>query len=119
MLVTAVEVCRRRGWFKTCVRLNIHAHYRKLPLSKLEFWHTVLSKRYFLNLLNDFANSLHRSLAAPAWYHGGRKGYYNGDRHPEEYYLEENPEAFEGSHRKCGNCGEVKLCLREEWLRGR
>ncbi|KIM87710.1 hypothetical protein PILCRDRAFT_814400 [Piloderma croceum F 1598] len=54
---------------------------------------------------------------APAWYHGGRAGSYVGDRHPEEYVYE-HPEAFETTPRQCGNCGEVKLCLKKEWLRG-
>jgi len=53
----------------------------------------------------------------PAYYHGGRAGSYDGDRHPEEYVYE-HPEAFEATPRACDNCGEVTLCLKKEWLRG-
>ncbi|KAJ6493560.1 hypothetical protein C8R47DRAFT_1176557 [Mycena vitilis] len=49
----------------------------------------------------------------PRWYHmSSRTGRsYKGDRHPEE---DEEDEAFEEKPRKCGNCGEIKLCLRKE-----
>ena len=61
-------------------------------------------------------HALIRSVCvAPAWYHGGRSGSYTGDRHPEDY---EHPEAFEATPRECGNCGEVTLCLKKEWLQG-
>ncbi|KAJ7668336.1 hypothetical protein B0H17DRAFT_1087809 [Mycena rosella] len=53
---------------------------------------------------------------APRWYHmsshTGRS--YKGDRHPDEFE-EENPDAFEKKARECGNCGEMKLCLRKEY----
>jgi hypothetical protein len=60
---------------------------------------------------------MHSVCIAPVWYHGGRSGSYTGDRHPEDYVYE-HPEAFEPTPRKCGNCGEVTLCLKKEWLQG-
>ena len=59
----------------------------------------------------------HYVSQAPAWYHMGRGKAYVGDRHPEEY-IDQNLDAFETVPRQCGNCGEVKRCLKEEWLRG-
>ncbi|KAK7012221.1 hypothetical protein R3P38DRAFT_1585417 [Favolaschia claudopus] len=50
----------------------------------------------------------------PQWYHmSSRTGRsYKGDRHPD---YDEDPDAYEEKPRKCGNCGEVKLCLRREY----
>ncbi|KAJ7091340.1 hypothetical protein B0H15DRAFT_778494 [Mycena belliarum] len=57
-------------------------------------------------------------IMEPRWYHmsssTGRS--YKGDRHPDDpWFVEENAELFEDEARKCGNCGETKLCLREEY----
>ncbi|KAJ7155436.1 hypothetical protein C8R43DRAFT_999846 [Mycena crocata] len=54
----------------------------------------------------------------PQWYHmSSRTGRsYKGDRHPEDpWYREENADAFEEKARKCGNCGETKLCLQKQY----
>ncbi|KAJ6581470.1 hypothetical protein B0H19DRAFT_1115329 [Mycena capillaripes] len=50
----------------------------------------------------------------PRWYHmSSHTGKsYRGDRHPDE---DEDEDAFEEKPRKCGNCGEMKLCLRKEY----
>ncbi|KAJ7252768.1 hypothetical protein B0H12DRAFT_1017978 [Mycena haematopus] len=55
-------------------------------------------------------------IMSPRWYHmSSRTGRsYKGDRHPDEE--EEEADAFEKKPRKCGNCGELKLCLRKEYL---
>ncbi|KAH6904517.1 hypothetical protein BKA70DRAFT_1297015 [Coprinopsis sp. MPI-PUGE-AT-0042] len=50
--------------------------------------------------------------------HTGRR--YTGDRHPDASYdinPKDDPELFEEKPRKCRTCGEVKLCMKEEYLR--
>ncbi|KII83873.1 hypothetical protein PLICRDRAFT_429944 [Plicaturopsis crispa FD-325 SS-3] len=52
---------------------------------------------------------------APAYYHAGRNGTYKGDYHPdfEEYAQELGVGAYETRARACGNCGEVRRCLKK------
>lgn len=53
---------------------------------------------------------------SPRWYHSNGRGVsYKGDRHPEP--KDEFPlEAFEAEPRKCGNCGEIALMLKKDYL---
>ncbi|TFK30033.1 hypothetical protein FA15DRAFT_575175, partial [Coprinopsis marcescibilis] len=46
--------------------------------------------------------------------HTGR--HCKGDHHPEEYTAQDSPELFEARPRKCGTCGEVKLCMKKKYL---
>ncbi|KAJ7760073.1 hypothetical protein DFH07DRAFT_816803 [Mycena maculata] len=57
----------------------------------------------------------------PEWYHfGARTGkVYRGDNHPDKYdaELHKTPAGeWEKEPRKCGNCGETKVCLRPGYI---
>ncbi|KAF9025141.1 hypothetical protein BDZ89DRAFT_954052 [Hymenopellis radicata] len=50
----------------------------------------------------------------PQWYHmsSATGKSYKGDRHPDEF----DPNAYEAEARKCGNCGEIAKCLKNDYL---
>ncbi|KAH6904521.1 hypothetical protein BKA70DRAFT_1193290 [Coprinopsis sp. MPI-PUGE-AT-0042] len=57
----------------------------------------------------------------PKYYHvSSRSGrHYKGDRHPDSPWdlnAQKRPEFFEDEPRTCRTCGEVKLCMKEEYL---
>ncbi|KAJ6607482.1 hypothetical protein B0H10DRAFT_2071474 [Mycena sp. CBHHK59/15] len=57
-------------------------------------------------------------IMEPRWYHmSSRTGRsYKGDRHPDDPgFVKANADLFEEKARKCGNCGETKLCLQKEY----
>ncbi|KAF9025135.1 hypothetical protein BDZ89DRAFT_988689 [Hymenopellis radicata] len=59
-------------------------------------------------------------IMEPRWYHwsslpGGKR--YIGDRHPQyPLHPRENALKLEDTPRPCGNCGEVNLCFKKEYL---
>ncbi|KAK0454125.1 uncharacterized protein EV420DRAFT_1273366, partial [Desarmillaria tabescens] len=56
-------------------------------------------------------------VMSPRWYHmssAPRGKVYRGDRYPPAE--DEDPNVYEDKPRKCGNCGEIGLCFKKEFL---
>ncbi|KAF7965032.1 hypothetical protein HWV62_859 [Athelia sp. TMB] len=63
-----------------------------------------------------YSEATQADACTPTCYHGARGKIfkaYVGDRHPEDDRVE-NPGAFEAAARACGNCGEMKHCMKPD-----